>query len=266
MGGELRRWLAAYATFTRAHLLKLLQYRTSFFIGIAAVACRHLAGVLTLWVIFSKVRALGGWSVSEALFLYGFVSLVNGVHHLFFMNTFRVEYMVQNAQLDRYLCRPLPVLLQIMLFYFDDDALGDIVPAVAILAVAGAQLEIDPSPDNLLILGGGLLGGVLVFLGLHLVLCSWSFWFVKSRALIQLFGEVRRFSEYPLHIFPPAIQLLLTLVIPIAFAAYYPVARLVGEGVPGKLALFSLPVGVVAAAFGALVFRAGLRRYQSTGS
>jgi ABC-2 type transport system permease protein len=255
-----------YLAYLRAHLQRILEYRTSFFIGIAAVLCRHVAGVLTLWVIFTQVRALGGWSPYQVVYLYGFVGLVSGLHHLLFMNTYRVEFMVQYGDMDRYLVRPLPVLFQVLLSYFDDDALGDLVPAILLMWVASVKLRIVYDLEAILVLLAGVAGGVLIYFGTHLVLSSWSFWFVKSRALIQLFAEVRRFSEYPLSIFGQAIQLFISLIVPIAFAGFFPAERILSAGTLSWAAYLSLPVGLVCLGIGLRVWHWGLAHYKSTGS
>ena len=85
-------------------------------------------------------------------------------------------------------------------------------------------------------------------------------------ALIQLFGEARRFSEYPLHIFSPPMQLVLTIIVPIAFAGFYPVEQILDGTTLSWFALLSVPVGAVCVAIGGAVFRLGLTQYQSTGS
>ena len=100
----------------------------------------------------------------------------------------------------------------------------------------------------------------------HLVLSSWSFWFVKSRSLIRLFGEVRRFTEYPLRIFTPSIQLVLTVVIPLAFAGFHPTEDILTRSTLSYLSFLSLPIGLAFFAVGLLVWRLGLSRYSSTGT
>jgi len=266
MAGETGRMLGAYGGFMRAHLRRILEYRASFFIGACAVLTRHIVGVLTLWVLFSLVREIGGWSAYQVVYLYGFLTLVQALHHFFFLNTFRLEFIVQDGMMDRYLVRPLPALFQLMLHYMDDDAVGDMVPAVLLIGLASARLGLHYTPATIAVFALGVAGGVLIFFGIHLALCSWSFWFVKSRALIQLFSEVRRFSEYPLKIFSAPLQLFLTLVLPLAFAAYYPVAQILNQESLSFMAWLSLPVGILCLGAGLFAWRQGLSRYQSTGS
>ena len=71
-----RIWLA----FARANVQRILEYRLSFFIGIVSVLTRHVVGVLTLWVIFSQVRSIGGWSAYQVVYLYAYVALIGAIH------------------------------------------------------------------------------------------------------------------------------------------------------------------------------------------
>jgi len=229
MVDNLRKFIGVYFAFLRAHLRRILEYRSSFFLGIIAILSRHIIGVCTIWVIFSRVKTLGGWEPYEVVYLYGYVSLVTAIWHFFFANTIRMEFMVRNAELDRYLVRPISPLFQVLLWYFDDDALGDLIPAVVLLWIASVKLDLHYSLGTAVVFLVGLVGGVLIHFGIHLLLCAWSFWFIKSRALINLFTEVKRFSEYPLHIFTPSLQLVFTLVVPIAFVGYYQVSEILND-------------------------------------
>lgn len=266
MAGEGRAALGLCVAYVRAHGLRILEYRANFFIGVCAIMARHAVSLLTLWVVFSHTRLLGDWQPYEVLYLYGYVSLIVAVWHLFFANTLRVEFLVRDAGFDLYLVRPLPPLFQLFFYYFDDDALGDFIPALASLAVASVQLGIEYTWLTVGVFMLGLAGGVLIHFGIHLLLSAWSFWFIKSRALVNLFSEVRRFSEYPLDIFPVSVQWVLTIAVPIAFAGFYPAEQVLAPTSLSLLAWLTLPVGLLVCGAGMVVWHAGLARYQSAGS
>jgi len=263
---ETSRTVGLVLAYLRAHGRRILEYRAHFVLDVLAILSRHAINLLTLWVLFSHTRVLGDWQPYEVLYLYGFVSLVVAFWHLLFANTLRVEFLVRDAGFDRYLVRPLPPLFQLLFHYFDDDALGDFIPAVACLAVASWQLGVEYTWQSSVLFALGVAGGVLIHFGIHLLLSAWSFWFVKSRALLNLFSEVRRFSEYPLDIFPVSLQWVFTLLVPIAFSGYYPAERLLSATTLSALAWLTLPVGLVVFGTGFIVWHVGLARYQSTGS
>jgi len=266
MADELPRALGLIGAFLRANLLKILEYRSNFAIGAAAIMMRHVIGLLTLWVVFAHTRALGRWEPLQVVYMYGYMSLVVAIWHVLLANTLRVEFLVRDAGFDRYLVRPLPPLFQLMFYYFDDDAIGDFIPALACLGIASARLDVAYTPATVLVFALGLVGGVLIHFGIQLLLSAWSFWHVKSRALLNLFSEMRRFGDYPLDIFPVTVQWLLTVVVPIGFAGFFPAAEVLSPASFAWIAWLSLPVGLGVVALGSAVWHAGLASYQSAGS
>jgi len=73
------------------------------------------------------------------------------------------------------------------------------------------------------------------------------------------------FAQFPLSIYPRAIGILLTWLIPYGFASFYPASYLLGRP-GGTLALLSPLVAVVVLAIGYRLWLFGLRHYASTGS
>jgi ABC-2 type transport system permease protein len=63
-----------------------------------------------------------------------------------------------------------------------------------------------------------------------------------------------------------SLQWVFTLIVPIAFAGFYPAERLLSVTTLSLLAWLALPLGLVTFGVGAAVWHAGLARYQSTGS
>jgi ABC-2 type transport system permease protein len=78
------------------------------------------------------------------------------------------------------------------------------------------------------------------------------------------------FAEYPLTIYPTGVRWLLTFVLPFALITYYPAERLLGRNETGALlpvlSLAAVPAGLLFLGIAGLVWRAGVRHYQSTGS
>ena len=81
----------------------------------------------------------------------------------------------------------------------------------------------------------------------------------------MLVQTCREFVKYPLNVFPAAIPGVLYLSAAAGFVAYYPAMALLGKTtLPVELMLPAVGVFVVFLAF--LVWRAGLRGYNSTGT
>ena len=74
----------------------------------------------------------------------------------------------------------------------------------------------------------------------------------------------------PISIYPKVIQFVLTFVVPYAFVNFYPAYRFFGktEGAafPIRLPMITLILGAAMASVSYLIWRRGLRRYESIGA
>ena len=99
--------------------------------------------------------------------------------------------------------------------------------ALAIVARQRAGHCLEPIPDTL--------GRAARRLGLTLLYCLWfalitlAFWLVRVEALGYLFYDVWQAGRYPVDYFKGTIRLLLTYVLPVAFATTFPAQALRGD-------------------------------------
>ena len=77
---------------------------------------------------------------------------------------------------------------------------------------------------------------------LNLITCVSAFWVMDSVPVTRVVFDNHVFAQYPLTIYPKAIGIWLTWMIPYGFASFYPASYLLGRDV-GALALqlFSPP-------------------------
>jgi ABC-2 type transport system permease protein len=107
--------------------------------------------------------------------------------------------------------------------------------------------------------GGG------IFIALNLITSVSSFWIVESIPVTRAVFETHEFAKYPLTIYPRAISILLTWLVPYGLASFYPASYLVGREA-GVLAWLALPVSAALLFVGYRLWLIGLRHYASTGS
>jgi ABC-2 type transport system permease protein len=62
------------------------------------------------------------------------------------------------------------------------------------------------------------------------------------------------------------VQALITVVVPYAFISFYPASTLFGKMPWGQYGWLAPVVAIYAACMAGLIFRRGLRRYESTGN
>ena len=105
----------------------------------------------------------------------------------------------------------------------------------ALVARAWAGLGIAATPLNLAYLALAVLTGGAIFIALNLITAVSAFWIVNSTPVTQVVFNTSEFAKYPLAIYPRAIGMLMTVLIPYGFASFYPASHLIGRDV-GALA------------------------------
>jgi ABC-2 type transport system permease protein len=268
---DLTDTVRAYRHLLGARIRSDWQYRTSFALYTVAQAVVTALDLVVLLVIFDVVPALGGWSVAEVLVLYGFATTSFGIADMVLSQVETVPRHLVDGTFDRFLLRPLPVLLQLSAAEFALRRVGRVVPGVTTLVVGLSIVGIDWTVGNVLLVLLTLVSGVTVFGAVWVLTCSVAFWVVGAREIANAFTYGGSFAhQYPLHIFAEWVRAIVGWLLPMAFAAYVGTVHLVGAdnplGLPRWLA-FAAPVLVGAFALVAQgAWARSVRNYQSTGS
>lgn len=251
-----------------AQFMKMrLAYRVDFFIDTLAVSFSLLIQMAVLTTLFSKIRALEGWTFEQVLFIYGFSLLPLGLFNLVSVNLYRFSdvYLIE-GKFDRVLLRPVGALAQVLFESFNVSGLNEIVLGSAVMVWAGMKLQLALGVADVLALVILPPSAALVYLGVFLAITSVTFWFEDRMGLAPPVYNVIRFSRYPITIFSLPVRVFLTFVLPFAWVAFYPAAWFVGGEQFGRLALFTPLVGAIVFGGAVIVWRRGIRNYTSTGS
>jgi ABC-2 type transport system permease protein len=113
--------------------------------------------------------------------------------------------------------------------------------------------------------------GTAIFVGLFVLGAAFQFVSSDASEVANAFTYGgNAMTQYPLTIYPTEVVKALTFLVPVAFVNWYPALFILD--VPDPLGLpdwlrFAAPVAaVVVCSLAALGWRAGVRRYRSTGS
>lgn len=260
------RFFKIYGLFFRQYLKGLMEYRVDFLIGMFAFLMSQGAGLLFLYLIFQSVPSLSGFSVVEILLMYGIGLIPKGIDHLIFDNIWLLPRAILQGQMDRYLLRPISPLYIFLIERFQPDAFGELVLGTVLTSVSISRLALNVGVFQVLGLVAVILVGVFVFTSLKLLTASTSFWLKNSYPLMQITYNISELTKYPLSIFPRAIRILMTAVIPFALVSYYPALFLLGRMSYWQMFGGLLAVVLVFSSFALWVWKRGLKHYESTGS
>jgi ABC-2 type transport system permease protein len=243
----------------------------SYLLGLVGQFFVYGAEFLLVWLLVDRFHLIGGWSAPEVLLLFSLNLVSYGLAGTFFFSSVLVlgEH-INRGTLDQMLVRPFPALFGLVFFNLNPAYVMHVSLSVAGLVIGLAGSGFTPTPASLALLGLALAGATLIQAALQLVTGAVSFWSNQvGPAVWNIQWSLREFIKFPMTIYPAALQVFLTFVLPVGFMNYYPAARLLGKA-PAPFAVlpevFTPLVGLVLAALAFAVWRAGLRHYESTGS
>jgi ABC-2 type transport system permease protein len=261
------RYAKLYLRYVGQGLKGLMSYRVDFWFGLLAFLLNQGLGILFIGLVFGAIPSLQGWSFYEVLFVYGFAQVPRGVDHIVFDNFWILAgRIIAQGNFDRYLLRPLPPLFQLVAERFQPDGIGELAAGLVALGFAAAGLGLSPSPATLALGVLAVIAGVFIYAGIKLVFASVAFWTRTSQSWLFAAYRVADFAMYPIGIYGTGLRFILTFALPFAFTAYFPAAAILGREDPLLGFGGTIVAGAGAAAAGLLVWRLGLRAYESAGN
>lgn len=271
MGSRLLWGARAYVLLAAMWVRVSMTYRTSFVIltlGQFLVTVLDFGAIL---VMFANVRALGGFRLPEIAFLYGATGLCLGTADLVVGNIERLGSRIRLGSVDAMMVRPVPLYAQACADDFALRRLGRVGQAAIVFVWAVGSLDLHWTWARVAMLPTMVLCGTVIFVALFTLGAAFQFWTTDSSEAANAFTYGgNTLTQYPLTIFPTQAVKALTFIVPVAFVNWYPSLFILGRhdplGLPQALQLASPVAAVALSLLAALAWRAGVRRYRSTGS
>jgi ABC-2 type transport system permease protein len=262
----MRRYLSLYWLFLIQRLKILMEYRVNFIIGASSTLFLQISSLLTIWVVMSQIPSLNGWSLYQILLIYGLITLAKSINHMFADNLWTLgRQYIRTGAFDRFLVRPIDPLFHLLADRFCHDGIGNFLVGSVLVIISVKFLSIPMTAQNLFHLTIAVLSGGAIFIALNLITGTSAFWLMDAVPVMRVVFDNHMFAQYPLNIYPKAIGILLTWIIPYGLASYYPASYLMGINTGWAIWLGPL-MAVVLLFAGYQVWRFGLRHYASTGS
>jgi len=259
-----------YLALARAGVRSRMAYRVSFLTRLVALTLTDLVPLLLLGTVLTRFPSIAGWRFGEIALLYGLIQAASALSRTLGWPLDHFDELVASGDLDATLTRPVVPLLAVIAARIDATQVGRALLGLGVLAVAFRLAGVAPTASHVALAGAAVAGGALILFSLTLLVAALSFWQTRTGKLQDIVqGATRGFAELPLGIYPGPVRAILTWVLPLALATYYPAVRLLGRPAvlgPAWLSHAALPAGALMLALALSVWRAGLARYQSTGS
>jgi ABC-2 type transport system permease protein len=256
-----------YLTYAKVAFKRLMEYRSDFLIAIASSFTYQAMTILFLTVIFGKMRRLVGWSFYEVLLIYGLLTTSLSICGVFLDMPWKLHSYIRTGGLDIHLVRPANLLLQligdtgIQLFSIGHASVG---LAAVIVALGGLRFPL--TLGWALYLLAVIISGVLMVFSVNLMIASVGYWLISVRSIMYPAFWFSTFAQFPVVIYSLPIRFALTWVLPYAMAGFYPAAFMLRGADYRFYGSIAPLLGFFMFGCALLLWRSGIKRYQSTGS
>ena len=262
--------VSLYVRLVSARVRAQWQYRTSFLLDVTGVFLVTFLDFLAILVIFHNVPQLGGWTVQEVALLYGISGLAFALTGLVVGQLDVLPQLIRDGNFDLVLIRPRRSLLQVVVSDFQLRRVGRVAQAAAVLTYAVVAVDVAWTADRVAAAVIAVVAGAAIFSAVWVAAICIVFWAVEGRESVSAVTDAGGFlSQYPIDVYATWFQRLVTVVVPVAFVAYYPALYILDKpdplGAPGWVSFISPVVALVAAVVAACVWRFALRHYRSAG-
>ena len=267
----MRRYFKLYTLLAGAYVRSRLQYRLSFgfmcFGIIVSEAC--LLGLLG--ALLAKFRTVNGWTWAEVVFLYGLGNLAYSLMRILGSQLDDFDRYIVRGELDGVLIKPVSPLFYVLASRVELVHVSRALTSVVIFVIAFHLSEIRWTLNAALFTLTTILSGTLIMFTLMLISATVALWTTKSGKLTDLLiSATKEATAFPISIYPLAVRVLLTFILPVAFVTYYPAQQLLQKseflGMPESFQFGAPVVALVMLCISYLFWCSGLRRYHSTGS
>jgi ABC-2 type transport system permease protein len=258
----LRRSLGLAALLLRVSAMNELQYRVNFFVQLFQSLVALGTGLAVLGLVFSHTQELAGWSRSQLLVVMGVHVLIGGIVRASVQpNMLRLIQDVREGKLDYLLVKPRDSQLLVSIRELSVWEGVDCLVGLAVIGVAVAQLENGVGAVRALAFVAAILLGVATIYCFWLLLSIGAFWVVRLEFIVELFEGVYQAGRWPVGIYPVGLRVLLTFLVPLAFAVTVPAQAIAGLA-SGSTLLGAVAFAVALAAVTRWAWKRGLRHYS----
>lgn len=255
-----------YIESLKMELKALLEYKASFIINFISQFFIFFTYYFLIIALFQKFDNIKGFNVYEVLLCFSIIQFGFAFNEVFFRGLDKFETFIIDGSLDRLLMRPQGVLFQVLSSKMELTKISRIIQSLIILIISLLNLNIEWSLLKIYILIMMFISAVVIFFGLFLLMASYCFITVQGLEVKNLMTDGgKHLAQYPIGIFKKSFIFIFSFIIPYAFVNYYPLLCFLGK-TDNILYLFSSFIVILYLIIPIVLFKLGLKKYNSTGS
>lgn len=257
--------ISLYLSFLGISLKEILIYRIDCIVGIFSQLIVQLVSLIFIFIVFQNTENISGWNFKQILLLYGITRISIGIEGYCFDSLYDIgPKYIRNGDFDKILLRPVHPLISIIGSSREFVSIADVILGLIITIYMLVQLSIPITIILILKIMVFSIVGALIIGAINTIFSISSFWTYRSNEVIWSFYRMYTFTEYPIDIYNIFIKILITIILPFAFVAYYPTMNYLGLST--YMIYLSPIVMIILWVVAVKVWNLALKKYRSTGS
>ncbi len=257
------RYIRIFFTCINTAISKAAAYRLDFVLGNFITLLSNVIFPLVTVLIYANGAQFPGWTMWEVLLIQSVFSMSNALASMICGSVLWVTMdHIQSGSFETVLLKPLSPLFYIACANFDIESLGLFLGGLAMTIISASFTGISGGNGVIMFLLL-FISGAAVMCGLELIMAAISFKWVGNSRIPEIFESIKEFGKYPIGIFPKAVQVMSSLIIPVAAVGFFPASALMGR--LDMRSLISVLPCILFLLFGVWLYNRMIKNYEGVG-
>ncbi len=220
----------------RKSIKSQLEYNISTYLLIVGQFIAQMTFILGFFLLFKSLGSIRGYSFSQELLVYALVNISYTCAEIVGKGINNLSDLIRQGNLDIYLIRPQPLLVQIFGSGVEISRIGRLITSIILLVLAIRKSSIQWDFFRIVALFMIPFGGITLFLSLYILFGSLTFFTVNAINIsILLMGSGSDCLHYPVDVMNKGVKTILTYIFPFALINYYPFLYVFGKSKDSEL-------------------------------
>ena len=263
--------MSIYFELLKIRLKEVVEYRVSFINDTLIQLFAYMVTFINITLLLNQIDCLNGWTYKEILLLWVLNVLSYGFSGMFvYTGCKQLENHIQRGTFDYFLTKPLNTFWYYMMKNINTTFIFHICFSFVILIWIISSLDITYSLFKMMGIFLFIVCAICIQSCIMVIFAVPAFWVIKSNSLVNtaIYG-LRNFNTYPMSIYGKCVRGVLTFIIPYAFVSYYPAIYILdkhSDSLGDQLIIVEPLVTVILLSLSIILWKAGIKRYSSTGN
>lgn len=215
--------------------------------------------------LLTNTKQLAGYQLYETLLFFMTFNLVDISTQFLLRGTYNIQGMINSGLLDHFLTQPINALFRIFSDLIDLLDLATLIPVTAVLVLVIIRLDTPISSVHLMWYLILCANGILIATSIHIFIVAMSILTQEVSSQIWIYRDLMTMGRFPIDIYSQALQVILTIIIPIAVMVSFPAKIIIGI-LSANLVLLAFTISLIFFISSLAFWRFALKNYTSISS